>query len=197
MSYHVYTTESLILKGHSSREADGDFAILTSDMGVIRANAKGVRLVQSKLAPALLDASYSVLSLVRGKNTWRIIGGAPVQNTARFSEEQFQAKVVWFHFLHTLRFLINGEEREHKLLPLALSFRESLGRRSFSREELSALECLGIFHLMCELGYAHERPEYQAFLGDNLFSDESIQAAMKVRSLLVNDLNRALAASQS
>lgn len=197
MSYHVYTTESLILQGHSSREADADFSILTRDMGVIRASARGVRLVQSKLAPALLDASYSVLSLVRGKNTWRIIGGTPVQNTARFREDQFPAKVVWFRFLNTLRLLINGEERENKLLPLALSFHENLNRRMFTTPELSALECLGIFHLMCELGYAHARPEYKNFLGADLFSDDTIQAAIKVRSLLVNDLNRALAASQS
>ncbi len=197
MSYHVYTTESLILKSYSNREADGNFSILTRDMGVIHASATGVRLMKSKLAPALLDSSHSVLSLVRGKNIWRIIGGTPIANTARFSLEQFEAKVVWFHFLNTLRLLVSGEEREYALLPLALSFRQSLDRRNFNPQELSALECLGIFHLMCELGYAHERSEYEAFFSGDLFSEDSIQAAIKVKPLLVSDLNRALSASQS
>jgi len=197
MSYHVYTTESLILKGNSNREADGYFSILTRDLGVITAGAKGVRLLRSKLAPSLLEASYSTLSLVRGRYSWRIIGGTPITNTAHSFDGRSRPRIIWFHFLHTVRFLISGEEKNVRIFSLALGFHESLSRRDFQEDELNALECLGIFHLMYELGYAHARPEYEAFFQNDLFSDISIQKAIDLRPLIVDDLNRALAASQT
>lgn len=72
MSYHIYTTRGLILSARPLREADRVYSILTRDLGLIRATALGVRKESSKLRGVLEPISLSTISLVRGKEYWRI-----------------------------------------------------------------------------------------------------------------------------
>jgi len=72
MSYHIYTTPGIVLRHRPLREADRVYIILTRDLGLIRASAIGVRKETSKLRGALEPLSLSTVSLVRGKEYWRI-----------------------------------------------------------------------------------------------------------------------------
>lgn len=54
------------------READRVYSILTRDFGLVRASALGVRKEASKLRGALEPVSLVRISLVRGKEYWRI-----------------------------------------------------------------------------------------------------------------------------
>lgn len=197
MSYHVYTTESFILKGYPLKEADAYYQILTKDLGLITASARGVRRLESKLAPSLIDGSKTTLSLVRGKHSWRIIGAVSVQNTALEFIGKKPQKVIWFRFLNTIKLMIGGEEKNSKIFELANLFKSSLLQRDFSFDELQALERLGIFFLMYELGYAHFRSEYESFFYADMFSDNAIKQALLQKEIITLDINRALAASQS
>ena len=60
-------TKGIILKRTNYGEADRILALLTSDMGKIRAIAKGVRKQKSKLAGGLEVFSVSSISLIQGK----------------------------------------------------------------------------------------------------------------------------------
>ena len=197
MSYHVYTTESFILKGRPLREADAYYQILTRDLGLITASAQGVRRLESKLSPALVDGSQTTLSLVRGKHAWRIIGAVTIQNTAREFIGKKSQRVIWFRFLNTVRLMIGGEEKNSKVFELTNLFKSALLQRDFSFQELQALERLGIFFLMYELGYAHFRREYESFFYTDMFSDNAIEQALLQKEIITLDINRALAASQS
>jgi DNA repair protein RecO (recombination protein O) len=72
LSYHIYTTKGLILSERPLREADRLYSILTRDLGLVRATALGVRKEASKLRGALEPVSLSTVSLVRGKEHWRL-----------------------------------------------------------------------------------------------------------------------------
>lgn len=72
MPYHIYTTEGLVLKARPLREADRVYVILTRDLGLVRATGSGVRKENSKLRASLEPYSLSTISLVRGKEYWRI-----------------------------------------------------------------------------------------------------------------------------
>jgi len=72
VSYHIYTTPGIILRHWPLREADRVYVILTRDLGLIRASASGVRKEQSKLRGFLEPYSLSLVSLVKGKEYWRI-----------------------------------------------------------------------------------------------------------------------------
>lgn len=72
MSYHIYTTKGLILSERAYKEADKLYTILTRDLGLVRASALGVRKEASKLRGNLSPLSLSKVSLVRGKEYWRL-----------------------------------------------------------------------------------------------------------------------------
>ncbi len=72
MSYHIYTTRGLVLSARPVKEADRLYSILTRDFGLIRAHAIGIRKSTSKLRGALEPVSLSSVSLVRGKEFWRL-----------------------------------------------------------------------------------------------------------------------------
>lgn len=72
MSYHIYTTPGIVLSARPIREADRIYSILTRDLGLIQATAIGVRKGESKHRGSLEPFTISSISLVRGKEYWRI-----------------------------------------------------------------------------------------------------------------------------
>lgn len=72
MSYSIHNTEGLMISFRPLREADRVYSILTRDLGLIRATAIGVRKDASKLRGSLEPLALSAISLVRGKEYWRI-----------------------------------------------------------------------------------------------------------------------------
>lgn len=72
MAYHIYTTRGLVLSQRGVGEADRIYKILTRDLGLVRARALGVRKEVSKLRGALEPYTLAAVSLVRGKEHWRI-----------------------------------------------------------------------------------------------------------------------------
>lgn len=72
MSYHIYTTRGIVLSSRPRREADRVYSILTRDLGLIYATALGVRKEQSKLRGALEPLALANVSLVKGKDHWRL-----------------------------------------------------------------------------------------------------------------------------
>lgn len=116
MSYAVYTTRGFILASGPTGEASKLYTIYSEDFGLIRAKAQGVRLVQSKLRYSLEDYALCNLSLVKGREVWRLTGSQaepmPKKNALA------RARV-----LNLVRRLVQGEEKNEglfqALLPLA------------------------------------------------------------------------------
>jgi DNA repair protein RecO (recombination protein O) len=79
MSYSIHNTEGLIISFRPLREADRVYSILTRDLGLIRATAIGVRKDASKLRGSLEPLTLSAISLVRGKEYWRITSAEVIQ----------------------------------------------------------------------------------------------------------------------
>ncbi|PIP55530.1 MAG: hypothetical protein COX06_02665, partial [Candidatus Zambryskibacteria bacterium CG22_combo_CG10-13_8_21_14_all_42_17] len=85
MSYHIYTTKGVILGERSIREADRVYSILTRDFGLLKVTAMGVRKESSKLRGSLEPFSLSNISLVRGKEYWRITSAVVIKNISASS----------------------------------------------------------------------------------------------------------------
>ncbi|PIQ66706.1 MAG: DNA repair protein RecO [Candidatus Zambryskibacteria bacterium CG11_big_fil_rev_8_21_14_0_20_42_18] len=80
MSYHIYTTRGIVLAERPIREADRIYTILTCDLGLIRAMAIGVRKEASKLRGNIEPFSLTSVSLVRGREYWRLTSAEYIQN---------------------------------------------------------------------------------------------------------------------
>ena len=114
MSYHIYTTPGIVLRHWPLREADRVYAILTRDLGLIRASAGGIRKEASKLRGSLEPLSMTSVSLVRGKEYWRIISAIHDSNI----HSDFAAPLL------LLEKLVTGESAHPELFD---SVRDSIG----------------------------------------------------------------------
>ncbi len=107
MAYHIYTTKGIILSSRPSREADRTYSILTEGLGLVRATARGVRLEKSKLRGALEPYVLSSVSLVRGKEYWRITSASILHS--------FPASPLIGRPLDLLEKLVQGEDPHPEL----------------------------------------------------------------------------------
>lgn len=107
MSYHMYTTKGITLSERPRRESDRVYSILTRDLGLLRATATGVRKGESKLRGMLEPVTLSSVSLVRGKEFWRITSSEAIQ---RISISPFLARP-----LALIESLVQGEASNQEL----------------------------------------------------------------------------------
>src|SRR3989344_2997459 len=85
MSYHIYTTKGIVLNSRPWREADRIYSILTRELGLVKAQALGVRKEGSKLRGAIEPVCLTTVSLVRGKEYWRLTSAEFIK---RFQKSQ-------------------------------------------------------------------------------------------------------------
>ena len=108
MSYAVYTTRGWILGSAPSGEASKMYVLYTEDFGLVTARAQGVRLLSSKMRYNLAEYALCDISLVRGKEFWRLTGATAVALPD-------SGKLARARVLHLVRRLVQGEERNEKL----------------------------------------------------------------------------------
>ncbi|MFA5987913.1 MAG: DNA repair protein RecO [Candidatus Paceibacterota bacterium] len=78
--YNIYKTNAFVLAADNFGEANRFVYLLTDELGFLRAAVQGVRELKSKLKNALQPFSYSEVSLVRGKDVWRVTGARRQDN---------------------------------------------------------------------------------------------------------------------
>ncbi len=77
---HKYVTRAVVLGRGAARESGLMLTLLTEDFGLVRAKAEGLRKPGAKLAGALQTLCESDVTLVRGKEGWRLTGALLVEN---------------------------------------------------------------------------------------------------------------------
>src|SRR3954464_15134396 len=100
MAHHIYTTPGFIIHSAPQSESGKYFLVFTRDLGMVGATAQGVRLSQSKLRYYTQDYSFSLFSLVRGKDVWRMVGAKEIEGVGEVREEN---KKLWVRILTLLR----------------------------------------------------------------------------------------------
>ena len=114
------------------READRLYTILTHDLGLVRASASGVRKEESKLRGALEPLALSNVSLVRGKEYWRITSAESIR---RIPLTDGLARA-----LALLERLVQGESPHPELFDVVETY-------------LEAEESILVGHILLHLGY--------------------------------------------
>lgn len=176
-----------MLTRRAQGEANADVYLLTHEFGLVRGRAQGLRKSGAKLAPALQTFAESDVTLVRGKDTWRIAGGALVENWAEKLESS--ARVRAGKIAQLILRLVHGESNDPSTFFIFKSFLESLS--GISPEEADAAECLVALRLLRTLGLdAGDIP------GEETAYDAATLAEVtRSRSALIARVNRGLAAS--
>lgn len=138
MSYHIYTTKGITLSYRPWREADRVYSILTRDLGLIRATALGVRKEPSKLRGSLEPIMLATVSLVRGKEHWRV--------TSVDSVKKIEPRPEILKPLTLLERLVQGESAHPELFEVIEQF-------VMSSQVDESFETQFVAHILWQLGY--------------------------------------------
>lgn len=108
MSHIIYQTEAVILRTEERGEASRLFWLFTEQFGLVVAHAQSVRAGHSKLKHQLQLYNLVKVSLVRGREWWRVVNVASSDHSLSGGEsgesKQFLAEAADF-----LLRLIHGE----------------------------------------------------------------------------------------
>lgn len=193
MSYHIYTTDGIILKRIPFGEANILVSILTEDLGLIQASARSARLSVSKLRPALQEYEYVSVSCIKGKNGWKVTN--VVEKGSFFFEYPKYSHKVLAQVSFVLLKMIQGEFPHKEVFQTVKSGFEAL--KNVPEKDLQNFEILSVFRILSELGYVANDSEVGVFLSDPTnWSTGLLSQVLDKKVHLVSLINKALTESQ-
>lgn len=193
MSHHIYTTPGFIVHSSPSGEAGKYFLLFTRDLGMIGATAAGVRLSKSKLRYYLQDYSYSLFSVVKGKEVWRITGAVEVEGVKDILVED---KKLYVRILSLLKRLLPGEEKHTDLYELIKSFYGFLAENTLTKENSELVEYVTVLRMLDRLGYISGKEDFKSLLSDFSLHEQVLSEAMLMEDLIIEAINNGLKESQ-
>lgn len=190
MSYHIYQTPAFILGSKGVGEANKSYLLFTRDLGLIYATAQGVRLDKSKLRHTLQDFAFCTISLVRGKEFWRIT------NTSEYGEVLKKEQLFSFaRIVSLLKRFLHGEEVQQGLFETVFSFFTFVSLKGNETESIRRAEIATVFRILYILGYIDDQL-FETLLGSNELNEQTFgMVEMNEREILLH-INRALKESQ-
>lgn len=142
MAIEKYTTQAIVIESFDQGEHDRVFKLFTRDFGLLMAHAKSVRKLESKLRAHVLPRTCSLVTLVQGRDVWRLVGAETVSSLGQISHELTQL----------VRRFIRGEGAHKNLYDRLISF--SKVENSFDKQKSRLLL---YYIVLVELGYADAR----------------------------------------
>ncbi len=192
MAYHIYQTDAFVVGSSSYGETAKIFILYTEELGLIRASAQGIRTMSSKLRYALDDMSHSRVSLVRGKEYWRITGAQSI-NVLR-PTNIFVTK-VYARIVKLIERLIHEEESDAYIYTLLRSFFMHIAKNNANDSDQKTIEVITVARLLQHLGYISPTKEIESVFGETILSEKIIEQHRSSQKKLIEVINIALKAS--
>ena len=192
----IFETDAFVLKSSATGEANKVLDLLTKDFGFIRATAQGLRQLRSKLRYSLTDFSFVSVSLIRGREVWRVTTASKKGDSLSEIKSK-EAREALFRIFALLRRVLQGEETHAELFDTIQSFFTFLveNKTDLSKEMLLSAEELTVLRVLSLLGYVKDEKEFDAFLGTSSYEGNLLIEVGTKRKLIVTEINRALQAS--
>ena len=187
MSHTIHTTEGFILKSAAFGEANKYFFIFTKEFGLLKAAAQSVRHLKSKLRYGLEDFCYCQVSVVRGKEIWRLTSAEKKLNI-RGTEKLLLLSRIFSLLLR----LLHGEEKNDLLFE---SLREGyifLEKEEFGPVDRENFECIIALRILSSLGYIGKLGDFDQFITSPYFTFELLSKMSILKTLAILEINKSL-----
>ena len=184
---HKYETRGIVLSRSPIGEANAFVAILTSDIGLVRARAQGLRRSGAKLASSLTTFSESSLILVRGKESWRIAGSVLEENW--FTQMQINSRVRAARVSGLLLRLVTGESNDQMLFLIVSNFFKSLV--DLPEDFHDSSEVLAVLRILAVLGLDRGEIPGEGYL----FTQSLLTSITKNRKDYIERINQGIISS--
>jgi recombinational DNA repair protein (RecF pathway) len=87
MAIEKYTSQSFVIDSFDHGEHDKVIKLFTREYGMLFARATSIRKLESKMRPHLIPRKKCLVTLVQGKEVWRIVGVQEGRYLPRFGHE--------------------------------------------------------------------------------------------------------------
>lgn len=142
MAIEKYTTPALIIESFDQGEHDRVYKLFTREFGMLMAHAKSIRKLESKLRAHVLPRSVSLVTLVQGREVWRLVG----------AEEKMDPHSTLHDVAHLIRRFVRGEGAHKALYDRLMDFVAVEKTLDTQKSRL-----LLYYIVLVELGYADAR----------------------------------------
>lgn len=145
----VIKTKGVVIKQRNIGERDAIITILTGDLGLIEASARGVKSIKSKLQSGAQMLSYSDFTLFKGKSNYIINDSESIESfyNIRLDVEKLS---LASYFCEVIQYAVTAEENQNDVLRLLLN---SLYVLSSSLRSDLFIKTVFEFKFMCITGY--------------------------------------------
>lgn len=191
--HHIHHTTAFVISHVVTREADRYITLFTRELGVIRANAQGIRKISSKLRFSLQDFSYARVDLVQGKNIWRITSAKKIETHQIKTPDRL---VIFARILELVKRLCPGEEPEQSVFEIVETILTIFSTEELiTKEEIIGFEYIAVVKILSELGYVAPEGIIAVYLLADL-SSEKAREAYADRKEILSVINTALGETQ-
>jgi DNA repair protein RecO len=195
MVYETYETEGFVLSAKNAGEGNRIFSVLTKDFGLIQAVAQSVRSETSKLRYNLQVFSKTYVSVVKGREYFRIVGARDAEHFfVAFQNDPEKLRFVRRLFNLLLR-LVQGEGENHYLFAVLANVVRALSENSYESAHLKQIELLTVVRILYALGYFSDKEKYAAFFENAELTPELVGLAQENERTLLFDVNQSLSES--
>lgn len=178
--HHIYTTPSFIVHSSPHGESGKFLLIFTRDFGMIGATAQGIRLDQSKLRYHIQDFDHADISIVRGKEVWRLTGAHEIDHE--------KITKVHIQVLKLLKRLLQGEDKNEKLFEII----DGLYKTKIEESDFEFVESLTVLRILNSLGYVKENKIFAEILSSHQITPEFVEYVKQHKSMIIKEINTAL-----
>jgi DNA repair protein RecO len=190
--YKIYTTKAIILKSFSFAEADKSYEILTRDFGVIFADARGVRKIESKLKHKLLEFNDCEVSLVKGKERWRISNVESGFNFFNLLKDKKESLSVFKRIISLSRRLVPESEKNEHFFDILRNGAIFLIENNLQGKDLLNFECIAVLKILHCLGYLGQSPDFLFFVNSPVFDNRLIFEMSEKREEAILAINTSI-----
>lgn len=188
--HHIYTTKALIIKSFPIGEANKYYLLLTEDLGFIKASAQSVRSSKSKMNGHLQEFCFIKISLVKGKNIWRIVGVDTIES--RCFVKNNDKLIAIKNIFSLLTRLLHGEEKNTSLFEAVSVFYNFLFNNEITKNNIENLETITVIRILYNLGYFKDDFELIGFVKNKDMSVEILDSFSDKKKKAIFLINEAL-----
>lgn len=195
MHYHTYNTPGFILNAAPAGESSRYVFIFTRDLGLVGAHAQNTRSISSKLRYSISAPAKSVVSLVRGKNVWRLISAVPDKQLFYLFRDEPDKLKLCVQVFALYKKILAGEEANPELYSLLENFIEFLEKEKLDSEQIKNAETVFIVRFLKITGYLPDEKITKEISAGREWNTDLLSGVSLQRKDIVRIINESLKAA--
>jgi DNA repair protein RecO len=195
MSHVVYQTDAFVIGSAERGEGSRTIYLFTKEFGLITALAQSVRETRSKLRHHLQPYSHAEVTLVRGRETWRIVGAGGGKLNKNIFDDRGKRNMIAKIF-SLIKRLVPREDNDARIYEDVCRAIGFLDRENVSKEELAGMEILVVLRVLRILGYLRDDERFAPLIASENWDPVLLASAYDSRDFAVSAINNSLRESQ-